>query len=364
MTYFWPTSRITCDLLRRNERILQKFMSFTFTPKNGYNNLEPITRMQNRTSIMLSRKMHTKHIHLGKCVEVTAALKYAKIEAKMSRLSWNCQQVCCYCRDSEKSEVHTSTMKHQEQLKNAFRKKKEELLEKEQRLRKTGQNILQDIRDTKEKMRERMETERENIWTIPNILCVGRIIVSPFLGYLIIQGDFPLALALFGLAGFTDMLDGWIARNFNQCSKLGSFLDPLSDKILVGVLFTTLTVAGHISVALTALIIARDLLLVGAGFVIRYKSLPPPRTLTRYFDASMVTAQLQPTLISKVNTVVQLVLVAAVMSAPVWDLPSPEAILTLSYITAATTVASGLSYALNYQNTYHIFTKKKKTPES
>jgi cardiolipin synthase len=46
------------------------------------------------------------------------------------------------------------------------------------------------------------------------------------------------------------------------------------------------------------------------------------RTLSRYFDASLVTAQLQPTLISKVNTVVQLMLVASVMAAPVWSFPS------------------------------------------
>jgi cardiolipin synthase len=48
--------------------------------------------------------------------------------------------------------------------------------------------------------------QRENVWTVPNILCVGRIIASPYLGYLIIQGNFPLAIAVFAFAGVTDMV--------------------------------------------------------------------------------------------------------------------------------------------------------------
>lgn len=63
-----------------------------------------------------------------------------------------------------------------------------------------------------------------------------------------------------------------------------------------------------IPVYLTGLIILRDMLLVSAGFYIRYISLPKPRTLSRYFDASLATAQLAPTFISKCNTLVQLCL--------------------------------------------------------
>jgi cardiolipin synthase (CMP-forming) len=80
---------------------------------------------------------------------------------------------------------------------------------------------------------------------------------------LVIQEEFGLAFGLFTLAGITDMvthfplllakkllivfqLDGWIARNYNQSTKLGSFLDPLADKILISILFGTLTIVGHI----------------------------------------------------------------------------------------------------------------------
>lgn len=63
---------------------------------------------------------------------------------------------------------------------------------------------------------------------------------------------------------------------------MGSFLDPMADKILIATLFLTLTYADLIPVALTGLIITRDVLLVIAGFVIRYISLPPPVSIIFY----------------------------------------------------------------------------------
>ena len=83
---------------------------------------------------------------------------------------------------------------------------------------------------------EKSETDKKDrIVTIPNLLCVSRIAAAPYISHLIINGNFPLACGVFVYAGATDFLDGYIARNFkNQASSLGSFLDPLSDKILVG----------------------------------------------------------------------------------------------------------------------------------
>ena len=76
---------------------------------------------------------------------------------------------------------------------------------------------------------------KDRIVTIPNLLCVSRIAAAPYISHLIINGNFPMACGVFMYAGATDFLDGYIARNFkNQASSLGSFLDPLSDKILVG----------------------------------------------------------------------------------------------------------------------------------
>lgn len=185
----------------------------------------------------------------------------------------------------------------------------------------------------------------ENPWTIPNLLCVCRILLAPFLGHLIIQQHFHLSLALFTLAGATDLLDGYIARTWpNQKSALGSALDPLADKILISILYVSLTYAELIPAPLTALVIFRDVGLIAAVFWVRYKTVPPPVTLSKFFNPCYTTAQLKPTLFSKVNTAIQLCLVAASLAAPVFQYTDSVLLQCLWYITAVTTAASGYSY--------------------
>ncbi|XP_020022434.1 cardiolipin synthase (CMP-forming) isoform X2 [Castor canadensis] len=141
----------------------------------------------------------------------------------------------------------------------------------------------------------------ENPWTIPNMLSMTRIGLAPVLGYLIIEEDFNVALGVFALAGLTDLLDGFIARNWaNQKSALGSALDPLADKILISILYISLTYADLIPVPLTYMIISRDVMLIAAVFYVRYRTLPTPRTLAKYFNPCYATARLKPTFISKV----------------------------------------------------------------
>ncbi|KAJ8341753.1 hypothetical protein SKAU_G00340440 [Synaphobranchus kaupii] len=185
----------------------------------------------------------------------------------------------------------------------------------------------------------------ENPWTIPNFLCIARIALAPVLGYLIVEQYFHISLGLFALAGATDLLDGYIARNWaNQKSALGSALDPLADKILISVLYISLTYAHLIPAPLTALVIARDVALIAAVFYVRYKTVPPPVTLSKFFNPCYATAQLKPTLISKVNTAVQLVLVAASLASPVFHYTDSMFLQALWFVTALTTTASGYSY--------------------
>ncbi|XP_028927911.1 cardiolipin synthase (CMP-forming) [Ornithorhynchus anatinus] len=185
----------------------------------------------------------------------------------------------------------------------------------------------------------------ENPWTIPNFLSLARIGLAPVLGYLIIEEDFNVALGVFALAGITDLLDGFIARNWaNQKSALGSALDPLADKILISILYVSLTCADLIPVPLTYMIISRDIVLIAAVFYIRYRTLSPPRTLSRYFNPCYATARLKPTFISKVNTAVQLILVAASLAAPVFNYVDSIYLQILWCITAFTTTASAYSY--------------------
>lgn len=167
-----------------------------------------------------------------------------------------------------------------------------------------------------------------------------------------------MALWLLGFAGISDLADGWIARTWtSQSSKLGSFLDPVADKLLVGTLFLSLAWVGLIPVPLTCLVITRDIALVSAASYVRYNTLPPPKTLARYFDPTHATVQLAPTLASKLNTGVQLSLVAGTLAAPVFHFIDHPFLQGLCYLTALTTLAGGFSYLIS-KNTYKLLTKK------
>ncbi|XP_018579669.2 probable cardiolipin synthase (CMP-forming) [Anoplophora glabripennis] len=303
------------------------------------------------------QKVYWNNLQTCGITTVNFAHPFYSPSCKIGRLISN-QKVYCTSSDQEKNFA-----KHKEHVANEFRiyfkQNKDKLRDTEQRLKEKRQALIQDIKQTRNKVKEKVEgiIERENIYTIPNLLCVARIILSPYLGLLIVQSEFDFALAVLGVAAVTDLLDGWIARTWeSQSSNLGSFLDPMADKVLIASLFLSLTYADLIPIALTGMIIARDVILVAAGFVIRYKSLPPPRTFSRYFDVSHATAQLAPTFISKVNTGVQLLLVGSTLAAPVFHYVGHPVLEYLWYITGVTTVAAGLSYILS-KNTYKILTK-------
>ncbi|XP_034834108.1 probable cardiolipin synthase (CMP-forming) [Maniola hyperantus] len=287
--------------------------------------------------------------------------------------------VCVYSSDNKKHLLDID--KQREALKDVLEQRKSQIKDTEQRLRQKGVEIVRDLKqqkeitgqkfkkkkeylvkdilETKAKVREKIEevVEKENVFTIPNILCMTRIAMSPYLGYIILQDNYNLALGLMVFAGITDVLDGWIARNWEgQSSKMGSFLDPMADKILIATLFISLTWQGLIPLSLTLLIVARDVALVAAGFVIRYISLPPPKTLSRYFDVTHATAQLAPTFISKMNTAVQLLLVGTTLASPVLGYVDHPALTALCGLSAATTIVSAISYLIS-KDTYKVLKK-------
>ncbi|XP_046352208.2 cardiolipin synthase (CMP-forming)-like isoform X1 [Haliotis rufescens] len=202
---------------------------------------------------------------------------------------------------------------------------------------------------------------KENIYTIPNLLTVGRMLSAPFLGYMVMSENFEWALGLFAFAGVSDLLDGYIARNFkNQNSILGSALDPMADKILVSVLVLTLTSVNLIPLPLTALIVGRDVALIAAAFYLRYITLPPPKTLSRYFDVTLVSAKLEPFLISKWNTAFQLSLVAFTLAAPVFNYVDHPLLQGLWYLTGSTTFISGVLYVVYWRDSVKILNQGKK----
>ena len=111
------------------------------------------------------------------------------------------------------------------------------------------------------------EKRRNLVFTIPNLLTLFRIVVTPL--FFILFYYFPtrvfslLASLLFAAASFTDFLDGYIARRWNLESSLGKFLDPLADKLLVAVALIMLIPLGRVPPWIVAVIIGREILVTG-----------------------------------------------------------------------------------------------------
>lgn len=111
-----------------------------------------------------------------------------------------------YSQFKKSSNIQLKAMRGKELIKDALEIRKEQLLEKRD-------VFVKDMRETrsrvKEKVKEKMEeiVERENVMTIPNLLCVGRALMSPYLAYVVVQEDFTLAMGLLMFAGLTDLVN-------------------------------------------------------------------------------------------------------------------------------------------------------------
>jgi cardiolipin synthase len=168
-----------------------------------------------------------------------------------------------------------------------------------------------------------------NLSYLPNALTLSRIALAPLLILALKDQGYALALGIFLLAGLTDAADGYLAKRLNVVSRLGAILDPAADKILLISAFVMLTLLGHIPFWLMLSVVFRDLLIVG-GYL-AYTSL-------------IGAVQMQPTPVSKLNTVVQIGLVALILAQQAGVLSLPETIELMIYLVLVTTVASGVHY--------------------
>lgn len=102
----------------------------------------------------------------------------------------------------------------------------------------------------------------DRILTVPNLLSFLRLALVPVFLILLVEGEDLIALAVLALSGFTDFLDGYIARRFNQVSKLGQMLDPAADRLYILAALLGLAWRDLIPVWLVIVIVARDVMLV------------------------------------------------------------------------------------------------------
>jgi len=107
--------------------------------------------------------------------------------------------------------------------------------------------------------------------TIPNLLTLVRIILTPFILIELSRGQYMIGGWTFGGAAFTDILDGLFARRFGSQSKIGQYLDPIADKILLTCIYVGLTLGGAVPLWIVLLIITRDLwILLLSGVALRF----------------------------------------------------------------------------------------------
>ena len=102
---------------------------------------------------------------------------------------------------------------------------------------------------------------------IPNLLTAARLLAAPYILYLLWTAEYRTALVWFAIASATDVLDGFIARRFHAASKIGALLDPIADKVLLSGSFLTLGLKGVIPWWLMAIVLGRDLLILGFAIV-------------------------------------------------------------------------------------------------
>lgn len=178
---------------------------------------------------------------------------------------------------------------------------------------------------------------------IPNILTFLRILLVAPIVVLLVKERYASAMVLFAIAGVSDGLDGYLAKRNGWITRLGSFLDPLADKVLLVCCYLTLGWNGLLPWWLVALVLGRDLvILIGAAAF---------HILIGRFDA-------EPTLLSKTNTFAQIVLVLAVVVDQLVTLSAQSVVESLIYVVAATTIASGVGYVWDWGRRAHQ-TKKR-----
>lgn len=164
---------------------------------------------------------------------------------------------------------------------------------------------------------------------LPNIISVLRIVLVGPVAWLLLTQRYLEALLLFVVAGVSDGVDGYLAKHYAWQSRLGSILDPLADKLLLVTTYVVLAWQEVLPVWLAMVVVARDVVLVGGALAFHW-------LIGRY--------EMTPSLISKLNTLAQIVLaVAAVASLGILSLPG-WLLHGMVYTVLATTLLSGADY--------------------
>lgn len=134
---------------------------------------------------------------------------------------------------------------------------------------------------------------------LANLITILRLLLVPGVTYALMSGRMDWAFAGFLVAGISDAVDGFVARQFNQRTELGAYLDPVADKLLLVSVFIVLGIMGRLPLWLVIAAVSRDALIVCAVVLSSVMARP---------------VVIRPFLVSKANTAAQIVLAAVVLA--------------------------------------------------
>jgi cardiolipin synthase len=166
---------------------------------------------------------------------------------------------------------------------------------------------------------------------LANIITFGRLCAVPLAFWLVLDHRIGDAFLLFVAAGLSDALDGWLARRYGG-NAVGALMDPVADKALLVTMYITLATVGALPDWLAILVVFRDLLIVGGVVILAVLGHP---------------VTIRPLFISKLNTLMQIVLIGVCLLQSGFGLGLPWLPEVLTWCVAVTTVISGAAYVRN-----------------
>jgi cardiolipin synthase len=166
--------------------------------------------------------------------------------------------------------------------------------------------------------------------TLPNVVTFGRLCAVPMAFWMVLEHRLDLAFFLFVGADVSDAVDGWLARRYGG-NALGAILDPVADKALLVTMYATLAVVKVLPDWLAILVVFRDVVIVGGVILLGVLG---------------QKVSIKPLWISKLNTTLQILLVAAALLMTGFALRVPYVMTVLVWSVASSTLASGAAYVL------------------
>ncbi|PIP79729.1 MAG: hypothetical protein COW84_08960 [Gammaproteobacteria bacterium CG22_combo_CG10-13_8_21_14_all_40_8] len=169
------------------------------------------------------------------------------------------------------------------------------------------------------------------IKNLPNLITLTRLILLIPLAYFLYYRSYQQALIVFIVAGVSDGLDGILARSFHWTSRFGAIADPIADKLLMLVSYSFLAFQNILPMWLLMLVVGRDVLIVAGAWHLKH--------LQR-------SIKLSPTLMSKINTTLQIILVTAAMFALVFSFIPDQVTQILIWVVGLSSLISGIQYLM------------------